>query len=65
MKVLVPERDELSPELAPYFDNLERGFGFVPKIGLVLGYSPNAFEAYLQANPAGVAPGPMNRITRN
>ena len=48
MKVLVPERDELSPELAPYFDNLERGFGFVPKIGLVLGYSPNAFEAYLQ-----------------
>lgn len=25
----------------------------------------DAFEAYLQANPAGVAPGPMNRITRN
>jgi len=25
----------------------------------------DAFEAYLQANPLGVAPGPMNRITRN
>lgn len=25
----------------------------------------DAFEAYLQANPAGVAPGPRNRITRN
>jgi 5'-nucleotidase len=24
----------------------------------------DAFEAYLQRNPAGVAPGPMNRITR-
>lgn len=24
----------------------------------------DAFEAYLQANPGGVAPGPMNRITR-
>ena len=48
MKVLLPERDELSPELAPYFDALEAGFGFVPKIALMLGYSPNAFEAYLQ-----------------
>jgi AhpD family alkylhydroperoxidase len=47
MKILVPQRDELSPELAPYFDALEKSFGFVPKIGLVLGYSPNAFEAYL------------------
>ena len=25
----------------------------------------DAFEAYLQANPQGVAPGPMNRITKN
>ena len=25
----------------------------------------DAFEAYLQANPGGVAPGPKNRITRN
>lgn len=25
----------------------------------------DAFEAYLQANPLGVAPGPMNRITKN
>lgn len=25
----------------------------------------DAFEAYLQANPTGVAPGPRNRITRN
>ncbi len=47
MKILVPHRDELSPELAPYFDALEKGFGFIPRIGLMLGYSPNAFEAYL------------------
>lgn len=47
MKILLPLRDELSPDLAPYFDKLEEGFGFVPKIGLMLGYSPNAFEAYL------------------
>jgi 5'-nucleotidase len=25
----------------------------------------DAFEAYLQANPGGVAPGPRNRITKN
>ena len=25
----------------------------------------DAFEAYLQANPSGVAPGPQNRITKN
>lgn len=47
MKILLPERGELAPELAPYFDALEEKFGFVPKIGLMLGYSPNAFEAYL------------------
>lgn len=47
MKILLPQREELDPTLAPYFDALEAGFGFVPKIGLMLGYSPNAFEAYL------------------
>lgn len=48
MKILIPHRDELSPELAPYFDALEKGFSFIPRIALMLGYSPNAFEAYLQ-----------------
>lgn len=58
MKVLLPTRDELAPELAPIFDALEEKFGFVPKIALMLGYSPNAFEAYLalvQSHPRGIS----------
>ncbi len=48
MKILLPLREELAPELAPIFDELDKKFGFVPKISLMLGYSPNALEAYLQ-----------------
>jgi 5'-nucleotidase len=42
------------------------GFGVLVQGGSRLGgaVDTDAFEAYLQANPVGVAPGPMNRITR-
>jgi 5'-nucleotidase len=42
------------------------GFGVLVQGSNRLGgaVDTDAFEAYLQANPGGVAPGPMNRITR-
>ena len=42
------------------------GFAVLVQGGNRLGgaVDTDAFEAYLQANPGGVAPGPMNRITR-
>lgn len=64
MKILIPHRDELSPELAPYFDALEQHFSFIPRIALVLGYSPNAFEAYLnlvQSHTRGTSFTPVER----
>lgn len=47
MKILVPDRTELSPELAPTFDALQSAFGFVPNIALMLGYSPHVLDAFL------------------
>lgn len=47
MKILVPDRAQLTPELSPIFDALQQEFGFVPNIALVLGYSPNALRAFL------------------
>src|SRR5262245_50894260 len=47
MKILVPEREELTPDLAPIFDALQQEFGFVPNIALVLGHSPTALRAFL------------------
>ncbi len=64
MKILLPTRDELSPELAPIFDALEENFGFVPKIALMLGYSPNAFEAYLQLVQSHARGTSFNEIER-
>ncbi|WP_026224320.1 bifunctional metallophosphatase/5'-nucleotidase [Methyloversatilis thermotolerans] len=43
------------------------GFAVLKEGGNRLGgaVDTDAFEAYLQANPSGVTPGPRNRITRN
>ncbi len=47
MKILLPQRDELSPELSPAFDACRQALGFVPNLALMLGYSPQALGSYL------------------
>ncbi len=48
MKILLPEREELSPALAPTYEAIEKALGFLPNFALMLGYSPNALMSYLQ-----------------
>lgn len=47
MKILLPLRDELSPELSPVFDACKEALGFLPNFALMLGYSPQALHSYL------------------
>ncbi|MFN0215251.1 MAG: carboxymuconolactone decarboxylase family protein [Saprospiraceae bacterium] len=47
MKILLPERDELSPELFPVLDACKLSIGFVPNFALMLGFSPHVLLSFL------------------
>ncbi len=47
MKILLPQRDELAPELAPALDACKLALGFIPNFALMLGFSPHVLLSYL------------------
>ena len=63
MKILLPERSELSPDLSPVFDACKAALGFVPNFALMLGYSPHVLDSYLHLSD-GQAQGVFNQTER-